>query len=214
MGGSVSNFLADAEDTVRKPVKDVGKGITQAVGYGTLPMTAPFAYLGGAMKHGWKGGESGVSALARNPNGYYSDPRRRGEMAIGVGTAAAVAGGAALGAGLAGGATVGTGEVVGWTAGGAAIEGSALSLGGAAAGLGGAAVGAGAIAGSLEGAKTLTAQPELPPEPGSIAVQSDPVSADLAALASQRQRRGRAGTILTSGQTLGGTTGGKTLLGQ
>lgn len=97
--------------------------------------------------------------------------------------------------------------LAGGAAGGAAGLGSVSGL--TSAGLG-ATVGMGA--GEYAAARLAPDAITLP-DIGSPAVEAATSAADLSALARQRQRRNRASTILTSG-SLGGTPGGKTLLGQ
>lgn len=205
MGGSVSNFVEDTVSSVKNVAKDtygsVKKGaknlnLKNVGAFAANPLIAQdleFSRLVG-------GGKVGASGEAlSDPRGFIRNQKNQRDLITGN---AILAGGAAGGAY---GAAVAIPEV-GFVAPGGVI----------ASGLGGAALGAGA--GKLTGDYTgqmVAPDPVALPDVGGIAVEAaGPVAADLAALARQRQRRGRAGTILTSGQTLGGTTGGKTLLGQ
>ena len=200
MGGSVSNFVEDTTNSVKNVAKDaygsVKKQAKNIGAYAVNPLIAQdleFSRLVG-------GGKFGASGEALDdPRSFARNQKNQRDLITGN---AILAGGAAGGAY---GAAVAIPEV-GFVAPGGVI----------ASGLGGAALGAGAgkLAGDYTG-QAIAPDPVQLPDLGSIAVEaSGPVSADLAALARQRQRRGRAGTILTGGGSLGGTPGGKTLLGQ
>ncbi len=70
-----------------------GKVASRVAGIGAAPLTASFAYLGGAEAHGFKGGMSGARSVTTDPTAYFGSAQGRGQFAAGVATAAAVAGG-------------------------------------------------------------------------------------------------------------------------
>lgn len=207
MGGSVSNFVDDTIGSVKKAAKDtvgslnkknIKKAIKGATSYAVNPLImqdVEFSRLVG-------GGEVGASSEAlADPRAYLNDPKNQRDL---------ITGNAMLAAGAAGGA--GGMALAIPEAGFVAIPGVAASA--AAGGALGAATGK--AVGDITGQMVAPDALQLP-DTGSIAMEAAgpaaSTSADLSNIVRQRQRRGRAGTILTAGQTLGGTSGGKTLLG-